>query len=87
VLADGVQPRRGPADRLIPFIGDLFDFVSTSNRRNLELFRGTPSSRRGHDLAPIFFVGLAAGLMLLIVGTVWLAVTLIGWLVSIVTGA
>ncbi len=64
----------------IPFIGDLFDVVSRSNRRNLELFRrhaiDTNASTAEHR-------AFLAGLALVVIGLLWLAVTLIGWLLSI----
>src|SRR6187455_959941 len=54
---------------LIPFLGDLYDFVFHSNSRNLELFRrhalDPSASTRGEQA---LFIGLA----LLIVGIVWL---------------
>lgn len=64
----------------IPFLGDLFDVVSRSNSRNLALFRrhalDTEASTTEHRL---FF----AGLLLLLVGVVWLLAMAIGWLLSI----
>ena len=60
---------------LIPLIGDLTDFVFTSNSRNLDLFRrhalDPEASTRGQQA---LFVGLA----LLIVGIIWLIVTAVG---------
>jgi len=68
----------------IPVLGDIYDVVSHSNTRNLELFRrhalDPGASTRGHQA---FFVGL----VLLLVGILWLAVLLlgaaIGWLGSL----
>jgi hypothetical protein len=65
---------------LVPFVGDLFDFVSKPNARNLALFRryatepeaSTADQRR-------FFIGLAA----VLVGLAWLASLAFGWLLSI----
>lgn len=70
---------------VIPFIGDIYDIVSRSNTRNLELFRrhalDPDASTRGQQT---FF----AGLVLMIVGAVWLLATAIGavvrWLGSAV---
>jgi hypothetical protein len=60
---------------LIPLIGDLTDFVFTSNSRNLDLFRrhalDPEASTRGQQA---LFVGLA----LLLVGIIWLIVTAVG---------
>jgi hypothetical protein len=68
----------------IPFFGDVYDVVSHSNTRNLDLFRkhalDPGASTRGQQA---FFVGL----VLLLVGILWLAVMLlsaaIGALVSL----
>jgi len=64
----------------IPFLGDIFDALSKSNSRNLELFRryatDPGASTRSHRL---FMVGL----LLVVVGLVWLAVTAIVWVLSI----
>jgi len=59
----------------IPFIGDIFDLAFRSNSRNLALFRRhalDPTASTRGDQA--LFIGLA----LLIVGIVWLVVTLLG---------
>lgn len=59
----------------IPVLGDLFDFAFRSNSANLELFRlhalDPDASTRGEQA---FF----AGLLLLLVGLVWLLLTAIG---------
>ena len=64
----------------VPLLGDLFDVVSRSNSRNLALFRrhalDPTASTRGEQLA-------LAGLVLLVVGLLWLVATAIGWLLSI----
>jgi hypothetical protein len=64
----------------IPVLGDLFDVVSRSNSRNLALFRrhalDPAASTRGEQAA-------LAGLLVLVVGLLWLAATAIGWLLSI----
>lgn len=64
----------------IPLLGDLFDFVSHSNSRNLALFRrhalDPTASTRGEQVA-------LAGLVLFVVGLLWLVATAIGWLLSI----
>ena len=68
----------------IPLLGDVFDFVSKPNSRNLELFRrhalepetGTGGERR-------FFVGLLLMLGGLLGIAAWLLAQVIGWLQSI----
>ena len=56
---------------LIPLIGDLFDFAFRSNARNLDLFRrhalDPDASTRSE---PGFFLGL----LLLLVGLIWLTI-------------
>ena len=63
----------------IPVIGDLYDVVFRSNTRNLELFRrhalDPDASTRGERT---FF----AGLLLVVVGILWLAVAAFGALIS-----
>jgi hypothetical protein len=64
----------------IPQLGDVFDVVSHSNSRNLALFRrhalDPAASTRGEQVA-------LAGLVILVVGLLWLVATAIGWLLSI----
>ena len=60
---------------LIPFLGDLFDFAIRSNSRNIGLFRrhalDPDASTRGEQA---FFIGL----LLLLVGLIWMTVMAIG---------
>ncbi len=64
----------------IPIVGDLFDVAMRSNSRNLDLFRrhalDPDASTRGHRA---FF----AGLVLLLVGILWLLVVLLGNVVKV----
>jgi hypothetical protein len=64
----------------IPVLGDLFDVVSRSNSRNLALFRrhalDPTASTRGERVA-------LAGIVVLVVGLLWLIADAIGWLFSI----
>jgi hypothetical protein len=72
----------------IPFLGDLFDIVSRSNSKNLDLFRrhalDPGASTRGEKS---FF----AGLVLLLVGIIWLMALAIqaafGWLAGLLNSA
>lgn len=63
----------------VPFVGDLFDFVSKSNTRNLELFRrhATDPGASTNDQRAFF-----AGLLIILVAIVWLAWQALGWLLS-----
>ena len=60
---------------VIPFIGDIYDFVSHSNTRNMDLFRrhalDPDASTHGQQA---FF----AGLVLIVIGALWLMATAIG---------
>lgn len=64
----------------VPIVGDLFDVVSHANSRNLALFRR-------HALDPTASTGgervALAGLVILVIGLLWLVATAIGWLLSI----
>jgi hypothetical protein len=63
----------------IPLIGDAYDLFFRSNSRNLDLFRrhalDPGASTRGEQA---FFVGL----VVLAIGLLWLAATVIGWIGS-----
>jgi hypothetical protein len=63
----------------IPLIGDAYDLFFRSNSRNLDLFRRHAlepgASTRGEQA---FFVGL----LVLAIGLLWLAATVIGWIGS-----
>ncbi len=64
----------------IPFLGDLFDVVSKSNKRNLELFRRYATEPGASTTNHRLFLG---GLLLVLVGLVWLIASAIGWLLSV----
>ena len=64
----------------IPVVGDLFDFVAKANSRNLALFRRHASDPNASTADQKAFF---AGLVLLLVGIVWLMVQLVGWLLSL----
>lgn len=61
----------------IPFIGDAFDFVYRSNRRNIELFRRYADDPHRSTLREWLFFGLV---VLVVVGLIWLLITGVGWL-------
>lgn len=65
---------------VIPFVGDLFDFVSKSNARNLELFRRyalEPEADTGEHRR--FFIGLG----MVVLGVLWLTWQALGWLIGL----
>lgn len=63
----------------IPFIGDLFDFVYRSNRRNIDLFqRYADDPHRSTAREWLFFLAV----VLVIVGLVWLLIAGVGWLLG-----
>ena len=64
----------------IPLVGDAFDFIFKSNTRNLALFRRHATDPGASTTEHRAFL---AGLVLLLVGLLWLAVVAIGWLLSI----
>jgi hypothetical protein len=64
----------------IPVLGDLFDVVSRSNRRNLELFRRHATDAYASTSEHRAFL---AGLALIVIGVIWLLATFVGWLLSI----
>jgi hypothetical protein len=64
----------------IPLIGDLFDVVFKSNSRNLALFRRHATDPGASTTEHRLFL---AGLVLVLVGLLWLAVVALGWLLSI----
>ena len=72
---------------LIPFLGDLFDIVSRSNSANLAIFRrhalDPDATTTGHKA---FFAGLVVLLIGLMWLTVWLAARFIDLVVGLVQG-
>jgi len=65
----------------IPFVGDIFDFFSKANERNLALFRRHASDPDASTAdTRLFFLGLGA----VFIGLVWLTIELIRWLLSVV---
>ena len=64
----------------IPFLGDLFDVVSRSNRRNLELFQRHATDAYASTAEHRAFL---AGLGLVVIGVIWLMAAFVGWLLSI----
>jgi uncharacterized protein DUF4112 len=65
---------------VIPLLGDLFDVVFKSNSRNLALFRRHATDPGASTTEHRLFL---AGLVLVLVGLLWLAVVALGWLLSV----
>ena len=63
----------------IPLVGDLYDFVSRSNTRNLALFRRYALDPGASTTQHRLFFG---GLILVILGLLWLAWLAIVWLIE-----
>jgi hypothetical protein len=66
----------------IPFLGDAYDLFFHSNTRNLELFRRhalDPAASTRNEQA------FLAGLLLLVVGLVWLALVALGAFIDLLT--
>jgi uncharacterized protein DUF4112 len=64
----------------IPLLGDLFDVVFKSNSRNLALFRRHATDPGASTTEHRAFL---VGLVLVLVGLLWLAVVALGWLLSV----
>jgi hypothetical protein len=64
----------------IPVLGDLFDVVSRSNSKNLELFRRHATDAYASTTEHRLFL---AGLVLVLVGVIWLIAAAVGWLLAI----
>jgi hypothetical protein len=64
----------------VPLIGDLFDVVFKSNTRNLALFRRHATDPGASTTEHRLFL---AGLALIFIGLLWLAVVALGWLLSV----
>jgi hypothetical protein len=69
---------------LVPVIGDLFDFAFKSNSRNLALFRRHALDPQASTTGDRAFL---AGLVLLLLGIVWLAVIAVQALLDAVARA
>ena len=68
----------------VPFIGDLFDFAYRSNRRNIELFQRYAADPGRSTSREWFFFG---GLVLIVIGLVWLLVLAVGWVIGQIAAA
>ena len=69
---------------IVPVIGDLFDVYWKSNVRNVELLRrharATPAQKRRLEWGDrLFVISLMAMLVLLLIGSIVLAYTILAW--------
>ena len=68
---------------MVPFIGDAFDFVWKANRQNLNLIRERAAGHgTGTTSDYVFVIGLMAGLVLLLIGSIFASVFLFYWALS-----
>jgi hypothetical protein len=67
----------------VPLLGDLFDVGWKSNTRNVRLLERLAVDPRGaRRSSRVVLAGALLGLGALLVGTAWIAVTVIGWIVA-----
>lgn len=69
---------------VIPVVGDLFDFAFRANLRNVRLMQSyleRPGQVRKRSTLTVMLVILAV--IALLVFTVWLVISLLGWLISL----
>lgn len=69
---------------VIPVVGDLFDFVFKANQRNVRLMqsylaRPEPVKRRSALTVVLVIFGIIAALVF----TIWLVISLLGWLIQL----
>lgn len=71
----------------IPFIGDAFDFFWKSNQQNMDLIR-TRAKGKGEGKASdyLFVIGIILLLLGLLVGSIFISVFIIAWLISQIPG-
>lgn len=69
---------------VIPLVGDMFDIGWRAQQRNLALLeRWIESPARAERASVLALVGVGLGLAALMLGTVWLAVQTVIWLLSL----
>ncbi|KXK00419.1 MAG: hypothetical protein UZ17_ACD001002175 [Acidobacteria bacterium OLB17] len=65
---------------MIPFLGDAFDLVWRSNKKNMDLIRARATGRgKGTRGDYLFIFGLMAGLFLLLVGSIVASGLILFW--------
>jgi hypothetical protein len=72
---------------VIPFVGDLFDFVWRSNEKNMELIRqratvSADQAKEGRKSDWIFVGVIILALVLLLIGTIVVGVWILTWVIN-----
>jgi hypothetical protein len=72
---------------VVPFLGDLFDFVWKSNEMNMELIRkratvSAEEAKTGRKSDWIFVGVIILALVLLLIGTILVGVWVLTWLIN-----
>ena len=68
---------------MVAFIGDAFDFVWKANKQNVNLIRERASGHgKGTTSDYVFVFGLMAGLVLLLVGSIFASIFIFYWTLS-----
>ena len=68
---------------MVPFIGDAFDFVWKANKQNMNLIRERAAGHgKGTTSDYVFVFGLMAGLVLLLIGSIFASVFIFYWALS-----
>jgi hypothetical protein len=67
----------------IPFLGDAFDFVWKANQQNMDLIRKRATGHgEGKTSDYVFVLGLIAGLIIILVGSIIVSGLILIWLLS-----
>lgn len=68
----------------IPFLGDLFDMSWRAQRRNVALLeRWLEAPTQTARASVTTLIGVAVGMISVVVGTVWLAVRTVAWMLTL----
>jgi len=68
---------------MIPFLGDAFDFVWKSNKKNMELIRTRATGRgKGTRSDYLFILGLIGTLLLLLVASITASGLILYWVLT-----
>ena len=72
---------------VIPFVGDLFDFVWRSNEKNMELIRqratvSAAEAKEGRKSDWIFVGCIILALVALLVGTIFVSLWVLSWVIN-----